>query len=302
MPVHWATLGRGPARPHRGRRGVPAPPTGHAVPHLAVAAADRTTPALTGGPALRGLFCGGTLADEAMLVAERDARRHPLATSRSRPDLAPRRRPARRRPRRHRLRRRRPDPRPRPPDDRPDAAARADRRRGRRPDLRGAAARPRPRPRRAPRPGRRARRGHRASARATAHADGRALPVVVSLTGTEADPQGLRRAAPTALQRPAPRSSSPTPPPPGTRSTSWAPRPPTRPTTSARPLRGLLDDRPGRSRPPACRCSPTPCATRPCRSPRPTGSRRWPAPRPTSRRVMADPRRAAANADGASSG
>ena len=33
------------------------------------------------------------------------------------------------------------------------------------------------------------------AARATAHAAGRALPVVVSLTGTEADPQGRARCA-----------------------------------------------------------------------------------------------------------
>ena len=59
--------------------------------------------------ALRGLFCGGTLADEAMLDRERDARRHPLQHPALR-DLAPRRRPARRRPRRHRLRRRHADP------------------------------------------------------------------------------------------------------------------------------------------------------------------------------------------------
>ncbi len=33
------------------------------------------------------------------------------------------------------------------------------------------------------------------AARETAHADGRALPVVVSLTGTDADPQGRSRCA-----------------------------------------------------------------------------------------------------------
>jgi len=33
------------------------------------------------------------------------------------------------------------------------------------------------------------------AARATAHADGRALPVVVSLSGTDADPQGRARCA-----------------------------------------------------------------------------------------------------------
>ena len=70
MPVHWAVLGAGPPRPHRGRRGVPGrrgPPRADLAGHPR---ARRTTRPWPRGPSLRGLFCGGTLADEAMLVAE----------------------------------------------------------------------------------------------------------------------------------------------------------------------------------------------------------------------------------------
>lgn len=69
LPVHWAVLGAG--RPDLTQaveaflaaRGVAVPPWPHSP-------APREDPALSQGPALRGLFCGGTLADEAMTVAE----------------------------------------------------------------------------------------------------------------------------------------------------------------------------------------------------------------------------------------
>ena len=164
LRVHWAVLG--PGRPDL----TEAVETflaaqGHPVPTWPVTLAAPEDPSLSAGPALRGLFCGGTLADEAMTVGAGDPGRHPeqhraLARPRART------RPHRPRARRHRLRRRRPDPRPRAPDDRPDPAHRADRPGGGRPDVRGAAPRPRARPRRAPRPGRRAR-GRRARRRAS---------------------------------------------------------------------------------------------------------------------------------------
>jgi FdrA protein len=43
---------------------------GHPVPTWPATLATPDDPALTTGPSLRGLFCGGTLADEAMTVAE----------------------------------------------------------------------------------------------------------------------------------------------------------------------------------------------------------------------------------------
>ncbi len=81
------------------------------------------------------------------------------------------------------------------------------------------------------------------SARATAHAEGRALPVVVSLTGTDADPQGRSRCAATALRGrclgvPVQRR--------GHAARARPPREPamTTPTPSARPLHGLLESDP----------------------------------------------------------
>ena len=215
---HAGALGRarpGPARPHRGRRGVP---RGRG-PRRCRPGRRPWRPAsdAPGSPAaaLRGLFCGGTLADEAMI--DRGGRRSggSAPTSRSRPSCAlgpDLRRP---RPRRDRLRRRRAHPRPRPPDDRPDAAAGADRRRGRRPDVRRAAARPRARPRRPPRPGRRARRRRARGARGGPRRRPRAARRRV------ADRHRRRPAGPVAVRRgaaptPAPRCSCPTPPPPGT--------------------------------------------------------------------------------------
>ena len=77
-------------------------------------------------PVLKGLYSGGTLADETMLIAAPS-----LGVIRSNTPLAararPRHRPVRLRARGHRLRGRRPDRGPRAPDDRPDAAARGDR-------------------------------------------------------------------------------------------------------------------------------------------------------------------------------
>lgn len=86
-PVHWATLG--PGRPDLtaavtgvleglGRSGDAIPTWPHWEPasdpqasddHGGQGAADRPNPFGAGRPSLRGLFCGGTLADEAMLVA-----------------------------------------------------------------------------------------------------------------------------------------------------------------------------------------------------------------------------------------
>ena len=96
-PVHWATLGPGrpdltaavedlarraaPERCPRGRTWRPGASSG---------------PSAAGG-SLRGLFCGGTLADEAMLVAADGARRRPLqhpAAPRPRPGPGPARPPA----------------------------------------------------------------------------------------------------------------------------------------------------------------------------------------------------------------
>ena len=197
-PVHWATLGQGrpdltaAAEAALAADGAPAPqwPSWPA----------RRRPSGPVPGALRGLFCGGTLADEAMLVAGAAARPDPV----QHPAVAgagPRRRPAQRPPRGHRLRRRRPDPGPGPPDDRPRAAPRADR-------GRGAPTRPAAcccwtsssatAPTRDPA-------DELAEAITAAVArpadDGRELPVVVSLTGAEDDPQGLTACADHAAVR-----------------------------------------------------------------------------------------------------
>ena len=238
LRVHWAVLGEGrPDLTAAVEQFLVA--EGHPVPTWPATLATPDDPALTTGPSLRGLFCGGTLADEAMTVAEATLGgiRSNIAHS---PDLALGRRPHRPGPRRHRLRRRRAHPRPRPPDDRPDPAHGADRPRGHRPDLRGAAARPRAGPRRPPRPGRRARgcralgprdrpRGRpRPSGRGVAHRHRRrpAGPVTVRRSAGRRGCVGLpvqRRGHP-ARARP--------------------PREPVMTTPDDRPLRGLLETDP----------------------------------------------------------
>jgi FdrA protein len=69
LPVHWAVLG--PGRPDLTEAVESFLATqGHPVPTLPVTLATPEDPGLARGPALRGLFCGGTLADEAMTVAQ----------------------------------------------------------------------------------------------------------------------------------------------------------------------------------------------------------------------------------------
>jgi FdrA protein len=69
LPVHWAVLGAG--RPDL-TESVEAflAAEGHAVPGWPAVVAPPEPPGLRAGPSLRGLFCGGTLADEAITVAE----------------------------------------------------------------------------------------------------------------------------------------------------------------------------------------------------------------------------------------
>ncbi len=69
LSVHWAVLGAG--RPDL-TAAVEAflVEHGHDVPPWPVTLAPAEPAGLTHGPSLRGLFCGGTLADEAMTVAE----------------------------------------------------------------------------------------------------------------------------------------------------------------------------------------------------------------------------------------
>ena len=257
LRVHWAVLGAG--RPDL-TASVEAflEAEGHPVPQWPATVAPADEAGLARGAALRGLFCGGTLADEAMTVAEAELggirsniAHHPdLLLG---PDL-------------------RDDghvvidfgddgahPRPRPPDDRPHAADGADRGRGRGPHLRRPARRPRARPRGAPRPGGRARRRPARGARdgerrrpgpprrRVAHRDRRrpAGPArcaeVLASAGASVL---LSNAAATRHALDLLRSRAM--------------------TASTPPLHGLLE--PTRSsRPPGCRCSPTPCATRPCR-------------------------------------
>jgi FdrA protein len=69
LRVHWAVLGAGrPDLTEAVETFLAA--EGHAVPAWPTTLATPESPALTAGPSLRGLFCGGTLADEAMTVAE----------------------------------------------------------------------------------------------------------------------------------------------------------------------------------------------------------------------------------------
>jgi FdrA protein len=68
LDVHWAILGTG--RPDLTSAVESALESlGMDVPSWPAEVADAEAPDLTVGPALRGLFCGGTLADEAMVVA-----------------------------------------------------------------------------------------------------------------------------------------------------------------------------------------------------------------------------------------
>ena len=192
LRVHWAVLG--PARPDL-TEAVEAflVAEGHPVPTWPATRAPLEDPALVVGPALRGLFCGGTLADEAMTVAEMtlggirsniahdpelalgadltdpghvviDFGDDGLTRGRAHPMIDPTLRM-------ERIAREASDPtcgvllidlvlghgsHPDPAGELADAVR---------------------------------------SARATAHAEGRALPVVVSLTGTDADPQHRARCA-----------------------------------------------------------------------------------------------------------
>ncbi|NHA66666.1 FdrA family protein [Phycicoccus flavus] len=188
LRVHWATLGAG--RPDLTAAVESAlAAEGVAVPEWAATAVPADDAGLTRGPALRGLFCGGTLAQEALLLAA-DA----LGAVGSNLGLGT----------------------PLGPDLRTDGHAVVDfgadeLTRGRAhpmidPTLRheriaaeaadptcgvllldlvlGHGAQPDPADDLA---------GVVRAARETAHADGRALPVVVSLCGTEGDPQGLDR-------------------------------------------------------------------------------------------------------------
>ena len=80
VPVHWATLGAG--RPDLTAAVESAlEAEGHGVPQWPSWVVDQ---AAATGPGLRGLFCGGTLADEAMLIAA-----EPLGGIRSNIPLSP---------------------------------------------------------------------------------------------------------------------------------------------------------------------------------------------------------------------
>ena len=201
----------GAARPARAGRADTTSPT---VARRAVEARRRrpgpsrgrgtASRAPTPGGALRGLFAGGTLCDEAMVIAAAALGDDPARTSRCGPEWARRRGPARRRAPDARLRRRRAHPGPGAPDDRPAQPARPDRGRGA-PTRRcgGAAARRGARPRRPPGPGGRARpgprRGRRHGARRRPGARGRR--VAVRHRGRPAGPAPAGRGA---ARRPAP--------------------------------------------------------------------------------------------------
>jgi len=192
LRVHWAVLG--PGRPDL-TEAIEAflAAEGHKVPTWPVTLAAPEDPSLATGRSLRGLFCGGTLADEAMTVAEAtlggirsniahapelalgpdladaghvviDFGDDGLTRGRAHPMIDPTLRM-------ERIAREAVDPtcgvllldlvlghgaHPDPAGELADAVR---------------------------------------SARALAHADGRALPVVVSLTGTDADPQDRARCA-----------------------------------------------------------------------------------------------------------
>ena len=194
LRVHWAVLG--PGRPDL-TASVEAflEAEGHPVPQWPATVAPVEERGLTRGAALRGLFCGGTLADEAMTVAEAelggirsniahdpsldlgpdlrddghvviDFGDDGLTLGRAHPMIDPTLRMER------------------------IAAEAADPTcgvllvdlvlgHGAHPDPAGELA------------------DALRAARATAHTDGRALPVVVSLTGTDGDPQGRSRCAET---------------------------------------------------------------------------------------------------------
>ncbi|QIM21570.1 FdrA family protein [Phycicoccus sp. HDW14] len=190
LRVHWATLGAGrPDLTAALEQALAA--EGVTVPDWAATQADPDDPGLTRGPSLRGLFCGGTLAEEALLVAADDLGAiasnlghepalgpdltdpghvvvdfgaDELTRGRAHPMIDPTLRTAR-------IATEAADPtcgvllvdlvlghgaHPDPAGELADAVR---------------------------------------AARATAHADGRALPVVVSLSGTDADPQGRARCA-----------------------------------------------------------------------------------------------------------
>ncbi|HMM93604.1 FdrA family protein [Phycicoccus sp.] len=190
LRVHWATLGAG--RPDLTAATEAAlQAEGVAVPDWPATQADPEDATLTTGPSLRGLFCGGTLAEEALLVATDalgpiasnlghepalgatttdpghvvvDFGADELTRGRAHPMIDPTLRMER------------------------IAAEAADPTcgvllldlvlgHGAHPDPAGELA------------------DAVRHARDTAHADGRALPVVVSLTGTDADPQGRARCA-----------------------------------------------------------------------------------------------------------
>ncbi len=192
LSVHWAVLGAG--RPDL-TAAVESFLTarGHAVPQWPVTLAEPEPDGLRHGSALRGLFCGGTLADEAMTVAEAELGgiRSNIAHDPSL-DLGPDLRDASHvvidfgddgmtRGRAHPM---------------IDPTLRMERIAAEASDPtcgvllldlvlgHGAHADPADELAQAI-----------STARATAHADGRALPVVVSLTGTDADPQGRVRCA-----------------------------------------------------------------------------------------------------------
>ena len=192
LRVHWAVLGAGRPDITTAVEGFLAA-EGHEVPEWPHTLADDEPPGLARGPALRGLFCGGTLADEAMTVAQAELSgiRSNIAHSadlRLGPDLR--------------------DPGHVVLDFGDDGLTRGRAHPMIDPTLRleriaaeavdptcgvllldlvlGHGAHPAPA-------------GELAdavrSARRVAHADGRALPVVMSLTGTDADPQGRSRCA-----------------------------------------------------------------------------------------------------------
>ncbi|WP_239111447.1 FdrA family protein [Phycicoccus sonneratiae] len=188
LRVHWSTLGAG--RPDLTAAVEDAlRAEGSSVPDWPAAQADPDEQSLTRGPSLRGLFCGGTLAEEALLLAADalgpvasnlghepalgpgltdpghvvvDFGADELTRGRAHPMIDPTLRTAR-------IADEAADPtcgvllldlvlghgaHPDPAGELADAVR---------------------------------------AARATAHSDGRALPVVVSLTGTDADPQGRER-------------------------------------------------------------------------------------------------------------
>ena len=213
-PVLLALLGEGQADLTDGRRARGRRPLGATWAEPLVV--GRPAAACAPAGALRGLFAGGTLCDEAMVIAAAalgEIRSNiPLRPGAGRLGDGP---AAPTRPRDGRLRRRRADPGPAAPDDRPAQPDRPARRRGGRPDGRGAAARRRPRPRRPPRPGRRAGPGDRGGPASGRGRRSRARRGRVAVRDGRR-PAGLATPGASCCTRPAPRCSCPTPPPPGT--------------------------------------------------------------------------------------